>query len=99
MVLICRYPSTLRVFVGDQTIKKAFTTANRERLSQIFLSAFRTKDFDQGLLNAVEYGRQAFDENLGPGGKPQTPPAPAAGSSGSANTPGHSALPPPVNVP
>src|SRR4051794_20756213 len=53
--LICRDPSTLRTVVGDQTIQKAFTKDNREQFTQIMLGAFRTKDFDKGLLDAVEY--------------------------------------------
>src|SRR4051812_36927347 len=78
--LICRDPSALRAIAGDTTLKKAFTKANREQFSQILLAAFRTKDFDKGLLDSVAYARKAFDDNLGPGVKAEG--VPAANTSG-----------------
>jgi len=95
--LICKDPSALRTIAGETTAKKAFTAANVNQFSQIMLTAFRTKDFDKGLLDAVEYARKAFDENLGPGGKAEGVPAgntPAGGASSGANN-GGSSLPAP----
>jgi uncharacterized membrane protein YgcG len=54
-ILICKDPAHLQVAVGNVTRQKLFTTADRDELAQIMLRKFRQKQFDQGLLDAVNF--------------------------------------------
>jgi uncharacterized protein len=80
-VLICKAPGHVQVEVGDQTRKKAFTTANVRELNKILLSNFKNKKNDEGLLQGVRYVREAMDRNLGHAtGKTNPPPTEKAPS-------------------
>jgi uncharacterized membrane protein YgcG len=64
LILISREPSHLQVEVDSETRKKAFTLANRDRLVQLMLERFRKKEFDEGLLDAVEFVNTTLGSNL-----------------------------------
>jgi len=60
------HPGHLQIEVGDQTRKKAFTIANRDKLDEIFLAKLKDpKTYDEGLLDTVKYVRDTVDANLG----------------------------------
>src|SRR5205085_1405009 len=88
-VLICRDPSYFQIGVGDETAKRAFTLSDRDRMRDVMMSAFRQKDFDTGIVQAMELAKQTFDRKMGDQ-RSQPPPVANAGQSGSA--------PPPVVV-
>ena len=59
LVLVNRDPPFVQTAVGDQTLKSGvFTTADRDRMRDILVGAFQAKNYDAGLLSAVEYWRQ-----------------------------------------
>ena len=80
-VLVCKEPAHVQVGVGAQTEKKAFTPADRDRLSKLLLEGFRAKEFDRGLLDGLDLVDATLARNLGtPAAQPeQKAPAPAAG--------------------
>jgi len=63
-ILACRTPSHLQVTVGNEIRKKAFTTEDRNRLSELLLKAFRERKFDEGLLEAVKRVDERLRANL-----------------------------------
>jgi hypothetical protein len=84
-ILICREPPHLQVEVGNQTQKKAFTLRDRDRLVQLLMEHFRKKEYDQGLLEGVDFVRKTMAENRADaspapaphrGEAPVTPPPP-----------------------
>lgn len=54
-ILICRNPSHLQAAVGNVTEQKLFTITDRDELVRVLLKQFRQKQFDQGLLDAVDF--------------------------------------------
>jgi uncharacterized membrane protein YgcG len=58
-VLITRDPGHVEVAVGNHT-RTVFPDEDRRRLVQILLSHFKEKEYDEGLLEAVRYVRQAL---------------------------------------
>src|SRR5207249_1315611 len=44
-VLICKDPTYLKVAVGNNTARSAFTTSNRDELARTMLAKFRAKDY------------------------------------------------------
>jgi uncharacterized protein len=66
--LICRNPSHLQVDAGADTKKRAFTAQNIEQLKNILVTQFRSKQFDEGLLEGVNYVDRTMAANLGSGG-------------------------------
>jgi uncharacterized membrane protein YgcG len=63
-VLISKDPGHIQVEVGHETQKTAFTTKDRDRLRDILIDAFQKKEFDRGLLDAVQFVEKTLDENL-----------------------------------
>lgn len=97
-VLICRNPSHLQVDAGRDTKQRAFTAQNVEQLKNILVNRFQNKQFDDGLLEGVNYVDKTLAANLGtsasaaaPNANPQynvqvprnTGPAPARTPTGS----------------
>ncbi len=72
-ILVCREPSNLQVAIGAETSKKAFTKSDRDKLSDLLMSRFREKKFDDGLTEAVAFIQSRLEENLG-----APPPPPVA---------------------
>jgi uncharacterized protein len=66
-VLITKEPGRIQVEAGTETLKHAFTARDRDRLRDILVERFRAKDYDKGLLDAVEFVRSRMDENLSRG--------------------------------
>jgi hypothetical protein len=71
-VLICRSPSHLQVAVGNVTQQTLFPLADRDELVRMLLRQFGQKQFDQGLLDAVQYvqERMKAHDSLHPGTGP-----------------------------
>lgn len=63
-VLISKAPGHIQVEVGDRTEKAAFTIKDRDRLRDILIGAFQKKEYDRGLLEAVQFVEKTLDENL-----------------------------------
>ncbi len=64
-VLICKDPSRIQLDVGSETRAKAFTIANRDELRNILVTQFKAKNFDQGLLDGVNYVQSTMQANVG----------------------------------
>lgn len=63
-ILITREPSHLEVAVGNRTQQRLFTRSDRDAVRDQLLTAFREKQFDQGLLQAVRTIQQRMDANV-----------------------------------
>jgi uncharacterized membrane protein YgcG len=86
LILITRSPGHIQVWDGNKTSQRLFTQADRTRLSNgILATAFRNKQFDQGLEQAVQFIQQQMDAHG------------AAQGQTSANS--AAAPPPPANYP
>jgi uncharacterized membrane protein YgcG len=64
-VLITRNPAHLQLAVGNETRKAAFTNADRDKLRDLLLNAFRQKKYDEGLAEAIALTRRTLDLNVG----------------------------------
>ena len=76
IVLICKDPAFLQVEVGDHTKQRAFTLANRDHLRDLLVTAFRQRQFDDGIRQVVAYYGQTLHANLGAastGARPSLP--------------------------
>jgi uncharacterized membrane protein YgcG len=62
-VLITKEPGHIQVEVGRETQKAAFTTKDRDRLRDILIEAFQKKEYDRGLIDAVQFVEKTLDEN------------------------------------
>jgi uncharacterized membrane protein YgcG len=87
IVLICKDPAFLQVEVGDHTKQRAFTLANRDHLRDLLITAFKQRQFDDGLRQVITYYERTLRANLGasgPGARPSSAPAPGLPASSSA---------------
>jgi uncharacterized protein len=80
-VLICREPSHLQIEVGNETSRRAFTIEDRKQLRDMLVKRFKAHEYDQGLVEGVEYVRDTLKANLregthGGAGGPITPEGP-----------------------
>ena len=64
-ILIVKDPGHLEVKAGKKTKEKTFTEANQNKLSDILITAFKAKNYDEGLQTGVDYFRDSLKENLG----------------------------------
>jgi hypothetical protein len=64
-VLICKDPARVQVQAGKNTIQRAFTQANLDRVRDILVGGFRSQNYNPALLSAVDYAKQSFDQNMG----------------------------------
>ena len=64
-ILICKNPGHLEVLVGDATLKKAFPAKDRDALRDLLLKHFKDKTYDDGLMEAVLFVKQRFEQNIG----------------------------------
>jgi uncharacterized protein len=62
-ILISKDPSYLKVAVGNNTARRAFTTANRDDLARQMLNSFRSRNYDQALSDAVTFVRETISRN------------------------------------
>jgi uncharacterized membrane protein YgcG len=63
-VLISRDPGHIQVEVGRETQKGAFTLKDADHLRELLIAAFEKKEYDRGLLDAVQYVQKTLDENM-----------------------------------
>jgi uncharacterized protein len=54
-ILICKSPGHIEVEVGNETQKKEFTNKDRIELTKILIEKFDAKQYDEGLLDAVNF--------------------------------------------
>jgi uncharacterized protein len=74
-ILISKQPGHVQVEVGKNEQKKAFRVPeDSDRLSKILLQNFQKKDYDSGLLEAVQFVEQKLGENLGVAARPASEP-------------------------
>jgi S1-C subfamily serine protease len=62
-ILICKRQRHLHVLVGDRTLQRDFTIANRDSLIDLMASQFSLGRYDQGLIAAADYVRSALRDN------------------------------------
>jgi len=79
-ILITKVPPHIQVGVGLETRTKAFTFKDRDELIDRMTESFHNRQFDKGLMDAVNFVRQRMAANLGlplPREIPSTQPASA----------------------
>jgi len=64
LVLITREPPRIQIQVGRATRERAFTQANRQELFNTLSSRFKAKQYDDGLMDAVDYVYRQMGQNL-----------------------------------
>ena len=65
-VLICKDPGHVEVKAGAKTREKGeFTQVNQNKMRDLLVTAFKDKNYDDGLQKAADYFRQSLKENLG----------------------------------
>jgi uncharacterized membrane protein YgcG len=65
-VLICRKPAHIRVGVGDATLKKAFTPADRDQLVRLMVGHLRERQYDRALDEMLGFVSDTVSRNLSP---------------------------------
>jgi len=83
LILITRDPGHLQVWVGNHTQQQLFPLTDVGQLKTLLAGAFKQKEYDEGLLQGVQFIQQQMDAN-----------APAAGNRGTAPATGF----PPTNT-
>jgi uncharacterized protein len=63
-LLITRSPGHLQIEVGNDTQRRAFTLADRDKLRELLVRKFREKEYDAGLLEAVADVRNTVDSHM-----------------------------------
>ncbi|HEY8666462.1 MAG TPA: TPM domain-containing protein [Tepidisphaeraceae bacterium] len=74
-VLICKNPPHLEAQAGKITRKCEFTVANQQALADMLLRGFKTRKYDDALLEAVDYVQKTIAQNV------KDTPATSAGNS------------------
>src|SRR5262249_24993110 len=88
--LITKSPGHVQVEVGDETRKQGFSDRDRAHLRDLLVNKFKEKDYDAGLLEAIEYVRSTMDTNLSkaPAGAIRQHNAPPVHRDGQVESPG-----------
>lgn len=63
-ILMCKDPPRIQVEAGPETRRKAFTTADTEKLFGIIRDNFKERKFDDGLLAGLRFVDERMKENL-----------------------------------
>ncbi|MDB5174122.1 MAG: hypothetical protein JWN51_2895 [Phycisphaerales bacterium] len=102
-ILIVKNPGRLQVGVGSETVRsKAFTPADRDALRNLMLARFNEKQYDEGLLDGVNFIFQRLDENTHGGRRtvsPETKPGAAPVTSKPGTTTGEKPATAPASSP
>src|SRR5947209_6340827 len=53
VILICMDPGHVELAVGNQTSQRAFTTRDRDDVRTLLVNAFKDKNYDAGILDAL----------------------------------------------
>jgi uncharacterized membrane protein YgcG len=77
LILVTGDPPHLQVEVGLDTRQKIFTLEDRTEMAKALAVAFHQKDFDGGIIDAVQFVRDRMARNMagGPTTQPTTRPA------------------------
>lgn len=86
-VLITRDPTHLQAAVGNHTRQRVFTLQDRDELSKQLIAAFKIKQYDQGLISAVDFVSSRMDANGGSAPARTGSAAPPVGAYPQTNTP------------
>ena len=70
VVLMCRQPSHLNVWVGKPIQGAGFGAAQAKSVKELMLTSFRAKEYDKGLTNALAQLSTTFAELKAPATKP-----------------------------
>jgi uncharacterized protein len=62
IILISRNPGHVEVRVGDATTSKLFTSADSKELAEELIRRFKNKEYDTGLVEAVNYVEGKYDQ-------------------------------------
>lgn len=63
LVIITKEPGHVQVGVGPETRKRAFTLGNKDELGRLLLNKFKEKQYDEGLLQGVQFVRTTLANN------------------------------------
>jgi uncharacterized membrane protein YgcG len=63
-ILVCRKPAHLHFHIDPETRKKAITFKDRDRIAGRMLEQFREREFDEGLLAALDQIAATLKNNL-----------------------------------
>lgn len=63
-ILLCKSPARVQVEVDKYTQRRAFPAAERDKLRQTIIAAFKEKKFDEGLSEAVTFAAKTFRANV-----------------------------------
>lgn len=86
-VVLTREPAHLQVAVGNETLRQAFTTADRNALADTMLERLRAKKYDDALIAGVGFVRDTLIAHQSPQAKPSgNSRTPAAASSAAASS-------------
>ena len=107
IVLINREPAYVQVLPGQQVTRSGvFTAADRDRMRDLLVGAFQAKNYDQGLLKAVELWREkllsssaAAAAPRASGSTPEPYRFPGESDAGRADAPSPTATPAPAPAP
>ena len=69
-VLICMEPRHLQVEVGNKTLTREFTRADREALRIRLISQFKAQQYDAGIIDAANFVLERMDANTRQAGLP-----------------------------
>ena len=83
-ILVTRTPGRVQVGVDKATQRRAFTAADRDRLRESLVAAFRAHRYDEGLLDGLRFVRRRLDENTA---RDRSPLVPVVGAVAAAATP------------
>jgi uncharacterized protein len=64
-ILISRQPGHVEVEVGKWEEKTGFSSTERKKLTDILVTRFKEKEYDKGLLEAVEYVDERYAAHFG----------------------------------
>jgi uncharacterized membrane protein YgcG len=72
-ILVTREPGRVQVGVDRATRRRVFTVEDREALREALVTAFRARQFDQGLLDGLRLVRRRMDQNTAAERNPTVP--------------------------
>jgi len=86
VVLVCRDPAYVEVRVGKDTIQQAFIQRDADQLRAILTTNFKAKQFDQGLIQGVQYVHDTYAQSVPSGGTRTGSPSGASNAPAAPNT-------------
>lgn len=65
-LLLCKDPKLIRLGIGPQTEKKAFTPDDRDKVVKVIVEKFKADQFDKGIEDALALMSARVASNIGP---------------------------------